>query len=428
MAGLSTGYACYRCGASYGIEFRLDGYGCPACRMTAPSNLFLRYEVPPAALLADGEMRGAPSLWRFEAALPFSRHAAVSLNEGLTPLRSASRLGRQLGLEQLYIKDESANPTWSHKDRFSTVAVTAAIAAGAKVVATASTGNAGASLAAYAARAGLDCIVATTAAPSGAMVSQMQHYGAHLYRFAHKQDRWRFLAHGVEHEGWFATSPYRDPVIGSHPVGIEGYKTMAFEIVEQLGGMVPDWCVLPVCYGDAMAGLWRGMCELKDAGFINRLPRLLAAEVYGSLEVALRTGQDWLDDRPRPFETLAASVGASRSSYQALAALRESRGAAICVGNDGLTGWQAELARCEGLFAELSSVMPLVAISKARAVNLMRETDTVIAVVTASGLKDLDRSAGVQEAGRCFASLAEAVEQCSRDTKERCAPPTPAHQ
>ncbi|WP_026227889.1 pyridoxal-phosphate dependent enzyme [Hoeflea sp. 108] len=100
---------------------------------------------------------------------------------------------------------------------------------------------------------------------------------------AQKNDRWSLLERVADRPGWFVASPYRHPVVGSHPIGIEGYKTIAYEIAEQLYGDVPDWCVLPVCYGDALAGVAAGFRDLLSRGKIGRIPRLVAAEVHGSL-------------------------------------------------------------------------------------------------------------------------------------------------
>lgn len=286
-----AGYACIRCHASFPPDLTIDSRGCPHCLGEAPANLQVVYRaVGSSPANHDGmNRRTAPSLWRYADKLPCPETHAVSLGEGLTPLLPAETLGKQLGVPGLLIKDEGANPTWSHKDRFSTVAVSMARLKGARVVATASSGNAGASLAAYAARAGLKCVVVTFAGTAGAMLAQIRKYGATVVPLADKTHRWPFLASGVQRFGWFATSPFYAPVVGSHPDGIEGYKTLAYEIVEQMQGDVPDWCVLPVCYGDALAGLWEGFKGLFNRGEIERLPKLAAAEVHGSLARALRS-------------------------------------------------------------------------------------------------------------------------------------------
>ena len=383
-------FACIRCGAAYPADLAIDSKGCARCREAAPANLRPVYAGPRPHPF-EGEARSR-SLWRFAHMLPCTATEAVSLGEGLTPMLAAPRIGAFLGVPNLAIKDEGRNPTWSHKDRFSTVAVSVARARGANIVATASSGNAGASLAAYAARAGLKCVVTTFAGSAGAMLAQIRKYGATVLPLVNKMDRWSLLEQAAARYDWFIASPYHAPVVGSHPLGIEGYKTIAYEIVEQSGGTPPDWCVLPVCYGDALSGVWAGFCELFAQGSITRLPRLVAAEVHGSLAEALASGADALKEREMHFESLAVSIGTPRSTFQALKALRDSGGHAVPVDNHGLVAMQERLAREEGIFAELASVTPLIAISALKDQGMIAATDRVVAVVTASGLKDLDRS------------------------------------
>lgn len=386
-----SGFSCLRCGALYPADFRIDSKGCPACFETAPANFRPTYsDVGP---IVSSPLALKRSLWRYADVLPCTASEAISLGEGETPLLAASTLGQFLGVPNLFIKDEGRNPTWSHKDRFSTVAVSVARSQGARVVATASSGNAGASLAAYASRAGLECVVATFAGTAGPMLSQIRKYGATVLPLVQKTDRWALLSEAASRFGWFVMSPYHAPVVGSHPIGIEGYKTLAYEIVEQSNGAVPDWCVMPVCYGDALSGLWMGFKELLSSGQTDRLPRLVAAEVHGSLSNALAGGTDRLDEQEASFETLAVSIGTTRSTYQAVKALRESSGHAVSVNNDELLTLQKQLARSEGVFAELASVTPFAAIRELQKQEVISPNDRVVAVVTASGLKDLDRSA-----------------------------------
>jgi threonine synthase len=406
-----SGFSCLRCGALYPTDFRIDSKGCPACFEIAPANLRPIYgDVGPALSSRPALTR---SLWRYAEVLPCTADEAISLGEGGTPLLAASTLGKSLGVPNLFIKDEGRNPTWSYKDRFSTVAVSVARSQGARVIATASSGNAGASLAAYAARAGLECVVATFAGTAGPMLSQIRKYGATMLPLVNKMDRWALLAEGASRFGWFVTSPYYSPVVGSHPLGIEGYKSIAYEIIEQSNGAVPDWCVMPVCYGDALSGVWLGFKELFEAGRIDRLPRLVAAEVHGSLYDALARGVDRLDEQEMLFETLAVSIGTPRSTYQAVKALRESSGRAVPVNNDSLLDLQKQLARSEGIFAELASVTPLAAIRELRKQEVISANDRVVAVVTASGLKDLDRSTDPSQTHQTFRTIEDAWQSLS---------------
>lgn len=407
------GLDCIRCGARYPATIEIDSRGCPTCYETAPANLKPAYASPadPRSIAASAPR----SLWRYAHTLPCSPEDAVSLGEGQTPLVEATRIGRMLGVPNLLIKDEGRNPTWSHKDRFSTVAVSIARAQGAEVVATASSGNAGASLAAYAARAGLRSVVTTFGGSATAMLAQIRKYGATVLPLANKMDRWILLAEAATRYGWFIASPYSAPVVGSHALGIEGYKTIAYEIVEQSGGLAPDWCVLPVCYGDALSGVWAGFLELLEQGAISRLPKMVAAEVHGSLAQALVTGSDKLEERSLAFESIAVSIGAPRSAYQALKALRESSGRAVPVNNNGLVEMQERLARDEGIFAELASVTPLLAIARLRGEGVIAPEDRVVAVATASGLKDLDRSVGHPANDTIFQSTNDAWDWLGRN-------------
>lgn len=388
------GFGCPRCGASYPVSMNVDSRGCPTCFDQAPANLRVTYDGvvrrPTWERFRDSGWR--QSLWRYDDALPCLASRAISLGEGLTPLVEANGLGRLLGVDQMFVKDESRNPTWSHKDRFSTVAVSVARDAGFDTVATASSGNAGASLAAYAARAGLKCVVASFAGGAGPMLSQIRKYDASIVTMARKEDRWALLARGAAELGWFVTSPFHAPAVGSHPIGIEGYKTLAFELVEQFDGDVPDWCVVPVCYGDALSGLWRGFVELFEARAISRLPRLVAAEAHGSLSKALREQVDAIPQMPASFESLAISIGTNRSTYQALAALRDSNGVAVEVNNDRLIEMQQYIARQSGLFPELAAVTPFIALETLTRRGVIRRSDRVVAVMTSGGLKDIDLS------------------------------------
>ncbi|MGJ4859581.1 threonine synthase [Labrys sp. La1] len=407
-----SGFSCLRCGGRFPLNTKIDARGCPTCRPQAPANLKVVYERNEGSAhdAARAERSSLPSLWRYADWLPCSKDDAISLGEGLTPLLPARAIGERLGVPNLLIKDESKNPTWSHKDRFSTVSVSMACLDGASVIATASSGNAGASLAAYAARAGIRCVVVTFAGTAGAMLDQIGKYGATVLSLADKAQRWPLLAKCAEQFGWFVTSPFHGPVIGSHPYGIEGYKTLAYEIIDQMQGAVPDWCVLPVCYGDALAGLWQGFEDMFANGRIERLPRLVAAEVHGSLAAALSAGTDAIAEMPAAFDTLAVSIGTTRSTFQALHALRASGGAAVPVSNHGLIVLQEELARTEGILAELASVTPLAAIVQLRRQNVILDSQSVVAVVTGSGLKDFDRSIPDRNAPHVFQSQAEALD------------------
>src|SRR5216683_936654 len=228
---------CLRCHAVYDDQRLFTG--CPRCAQQSV-NVNLTVRVPAAARgpLTPESFPAAPrSLWRFRRLLPLPDAEPVSLGEGATPLVP---LGRRLGVPRLYAKDESQNPTWSYKDRLCSLAVTHAVATGARVITIASTGNHGASTAAYAARAGLPCVIFTLASVPDTMKTLMQSYGAAVVACATSEQRWRLMREGVERLGWYPTGGYVAPPIGSNPFGIEGYKTLAFEVAEALDWTAPD--------------------------------------------------------------------------------------------------------------------------------------------------------------------------------------------
>ncbi len=389
-----VGLACVRCGTRYPADHYAQD--CPACRPVARSNLMVAYEDTLRTPRAKPSATASRDLWRYGDLLPVDRSQGVSLGEGGSPLHRLDRLGEELGLPRLYGKDETRNPTWSFKDRLACLAVSSAKAIGAQVIVSSSSGNAGAAAAAYAAKAGLRCVVFTFKGTSGPMLTQMRAYGATVIACDHKDDRWTLMEHAVRHYGWFPTSPFFGPVVGSNPYGIEGYKTLAYEIVEQFDWQVPDWCVLPVCYGDALLGMWRGFEDMLSFGWIDRMPRMVAAETYGSIAAALHDGTDTPPDIAKREDSIAVSINATRGTYQSLDIVRRSNGAAVTTSNDELLRWLDLLARREGLFVEASTAAALAAVDQLQKAGTITRDQLVVTLLTASGLKDPGTAASAQ--------------------------------
>lgn len=378
---------CMRCGRSYPLTpLRFQ---CESCRLEAPSNLTVGYEDGKAADSVATAYRPGRGMWRYGHKLPVDPKDAVSMGEGDTPLVPLEGIASKLGMERLYGKGEWANPTGSFKDRLASMAVSSAKAIyGAGIIATSSSGNAGAAAAAYAARAGLPCIVFCFGKTTPAMLAQMRAAGAFVAIVADKAHRWRLLSQGVERHGWFPTSPFFGPAVGSNPFGLEGYKSIAYELYDQLGGEAPDWIVLPVCYGDALYGVMKGFEELRELGLTSRTPRLVGAELFGSLSSALGAGGDKLPDMPKDRDTIAFSIGASQGTYQSIAAIRETNGWAVTVSDDALLKWHGQLARTEGIYLETSSAASLAAVESLLQAGHVKPEESVVCLMTASGMKD----------------------------------------
>ena len=379
-----AGLRCLRCATLYPIDHCHSD--CPACRAVAPSGL--RVEYRPDMLAPRAPSPAGPGLWRYGDLLPVGADEAVSLGEGGTPLLPLARLGAEVGLERLLLKDETRQPTGSFKDRLACIGVSAARAMGKRVIASSSSGNAGASAAAYAARAGLAAIVFTMRNASASLTAQMRSYGALVGFTENPADRLALVRAGIETFGWFSTSPFSQPVTGSNPLGVEGYKTLAYEIAEALGWRAPDWFVLPVCYGDALAAAFRGFEDMVALGWIDRLPRMVAAETSGSLAAALASGDDRLPEFRRNAPSIATSIGAAQGTFQSLDALRRSGGRAVRIEDADMLRWQARLGREEGVWIEPSSAAALAAVEQLVARGAVAREDTVVVLGTATGLKD----------------------------------------
>lgn len=385
----ATGLAplrCPRCGLQPADAKQPLYRGCPACAERGRAvNLVCETDTGGLAAALAGPAPRRAGLWRFATALPVDEHYAVSLGEGDTPLLHLPRVGDSYGLRALHIKNESANPTWSHKDRLVALTVAAARQAGATVVTAASTGNHGASLAAYAARAGLRCLIVTLASVPDTMKTLMQSYGAVVVATETSAGRYEVMTAGVDQYGWFPASNSVMPPVGSTPYGVDGYKTIAYELFQEFDGSLPDWIIVPVAYGDCLSGIYRGLCDLREIGLCDQLPKLVGAEVFGPLSRALQ------GNTLGPVETAptaAFSIGGPYTTEQAIAAIRGSDGTACTLTEHELLHAQRELAAREGVFAEAASCVALAAAAKLRADEMISDGDRVVGILTSSGLKD----------------------------------------
>jgi threonine synthase len=400
------GLQCLRCRTRFD-EPRLFT-GCPRCRAQGVAvNLTVEYDLAPlAGVTADtfapaisekragsgktagGDTSAAKGLWRFRHLLPVRSAAPISLGEGATPLVHLERLGRRLGLARLYAKDESQNPTWSYKDRLCAVAINHAIEIGARVITVSSTGNHGASTAAYAARAGLPCVIFTLHSVPETMKTLMQAYGAAVVACSTTEARWELMRQGVERLGWYPTSGFLVPPVGSNPWGVEGHKTIAYEIAEDLGWTAPDVVVVPSAASDGLSGIWKGWTELQALGLVKHAPRMIAAEPFGPLAHALERDLAMPEMVEARAPSVAFSIASRYGTWQGLAALRDSGGAGVRLTDEGVLEAQRALAREEGLFVEPSSAASLTAVMQLAGRKALDPEQTIVIVLTSGGLKD----------------------------------------
>lgn len=339
-------------------------------------------------------LAGRRGVFAWQHLLPLPDDAApVSLGEGDTALVRLERVPQALDVGELWLKDESRNPTWSYKDRLIAVGITRARADGVSTVAVASTGNHGAAAAAYAARAGMRCVVLTLESVPATMKTLMQSYGADVVALQEPRDRWALLAQGVQERGWTPLSGFVDPPAGSNPFGIDGYKTIAYEIVRDLG-RAPTHVVAPVAYGDGLAGILRGFEDMVAWGLIDRVPRLVAAEPIGPYAHALDAGFQ-PGHRLPVRSSVAFSITTPVATFQGYNALARSEGKAVAVADADVMASQLELAGREGLYLEASSAITLTVLPELVKSGELGADSTVVLLGTSTGLKDVGATAGL---------------------------------
>ncbi|MEU4179811.1 pyridoxal-phosphate dependent enzyme [Streptomyces sp. NPDC026589] len=315
-------------------------------------------------------------MWKWRAFFPPLPNP-VSLGEGNTPLVPLRHM------TGVWIKDERANPTGSFKDRMASLAVSWAQAQGFRTVAVASTGNAAVSTAAYAAAAGLRCVIL---AKQGGMASSdmecsLRAMGAEIRFTETWHARWTELERGVREQDWYPISNYRIPPVSSQPVGVRAYRSLAYEIAEQRSWSPPDWIAVPVSRADALCAMVAGFDELRRLGWISRVPRMLAVVRFPSLQEAVRSGREQPLPSEYPDRVAALSISDPQATAAAVRAVRHSGGDVLVLDDDDLARAQAEAAS-HGWLVELSS-----AAAMAGAAELLRQGSggDIVALVTAAG-------------------------------------------
>jgi len=381
----ATEIVCSRCDSRFSLNQILN-----LCTCGAP--LLVRYDLKKASdALAKHSLKGRPpTLWRYRELLPLRDDAnQVSLGEGYTPLLEARTLARELGLKRLWIKDEAQNPTGSFKDRGLSLAVSRAKELGVKKVAIPSAGNAGGSLAAYAARAGIEAFIFMPRDTPAANQTEARQYGATLTLIDGLiDDCGRVIAERKSAEGWFDVSTLKEPY------RVEGKKTMGYEIAEQLNWSLPDVIIYPTGGGTGLIGMWKAFAEMEEIGWIGGTrPRMVSVQASGCAPIvkAFIEGKDTAEPWPQA-KTVAAGLRVPQAvaDFLILRALRESHGTALSVGDEELLAEIPRVGRAEGIFFCPEAAACVTALRRLIEQGWLRSNDEVLVFNTASGLKYLD--------------------------------------
>jgi len=367
-------YRCFACDTTQAADF--SGWICPACGgnldVVNDENTILE------------QVRKSP----FET-------ESIPLQIGNTPLYPAERLGQTIGLRNLYLKDDTVNPSASSKDRASAAVVLQALDAGANIVSVASTGNAGSSLACIAAAAGLQAMVLVPENAPVAKLTQAMSFGATVLAVRGSYDDAFDLCLAASAEfGWFNRST------GVNPFTREGKKICAWEIWASLDGRVPDRVVVPTGDGNILSGMWKGWCELKAVGLIDRLPKIDCAQSTGSDAISrtvlgTRDGGD-IDWASVQLATVNAhtvadsiSVDRPRDGLAAVRAVIESGGEAIAVPDAKILAAIPEIAAATGVFPEPAAATPWAAVKQMVTDGRIAPDEVVVCLVSGNGLKDI---------------------------------------
>jgi len=359
-----------------------------------PLEVAYDYEAIKATVSRQRIAAGPKSIWRYADLLPASAEGAVDLGAGFTPLLRADRLGAELGLADLWLKNDTVNPTGSFKDRVVSVALTRARELGFKVAACASTGNLANSVAAHAARAGMRSVVCIPANLELAKVVTTAVFGGTVVALTGNYDDVNRLCAELASE--YPTWAFVNVNVRSYYA--EGSKTLAYEVAEQLGWQAPDHVIVPVASGSQLTKVAKGFRELYKVGLLDGEPhvRVSGAQALGCAPVAnaFAAGADFVKPVKPSGIAKSLAIGNPADGHYALDEVRRSGGAVAAVSDEEIVDGIRLLARTEGVFAETAGGVTVAVLAKLAASGVVRTNEKVVAYITGNGLKTLDAVAG----------------------------------
>ncbi len=358
--------------------------------------LLVRYDLERAQRTLTKESLRArrADLWRYREVLPVENDEnIVTLGEGWTPLLRARNLGKEIGFDELYIKDESQNPTQSFKARGMSAAVSMAKELGAQKLAVPSAGNAAGALAAYAARAGLECFIFMPGDTPRANVVECEQTGAHVTLMDGLiTDCGAEVARRKEAEGWFDVSTLKEPY------RVEGKKTLGYELAEQFNWELPDVIIYPTGGGTGLIGMWKAFAEMEAMGLIGtKRPRMVTVQASGCAPIvtAFQAGSRFADEFPNA-ETVASGLRVPKAigDFLILDALRESGGTALAVTDEELIAATREIGAAEGVFCAPEGAACLPALRRLIEAGDVKSNERVVLFNTGAGVKYLEAFGG----------------------------------
>lgn len=411
MMNYILGLKCINCGKEFPAQKGV--YTCPAC---GPKDgiLDVVYDyvmIKRTVYREKIEQSQDHTMFRYLPFLPLNPGTRrPHLRVGWTPMYKPQGLRDILGMDNLYVKDDGQNPTASLKDRASSIAVMKAVEEEASIIACSSTGNAASSLAGSAAAMGLKTFIFVPGRAPQGKVAQLLIFGANVISVQGSYaDAFNLSAAAIEKWGWYNRNAAINPYL------MEGKKTVALEIAEQLQWEVPDWVVVSVGDGCTIAGVWKGFLDLYNVGWIDRLPKLLGVQSTGCCPLvdAIQENRPWV---PAEENSLADSiaVGVPRNPEKALRAIRESHGTMVAVPDESILEAMQFLGRSTGVFGEPAGVAGLAGLIVMLKKGIIGADEKVVNIVTGNGLKDVKNAiASVGEPIRVKPSLQQLIDELS---------------
>jgi threonine synthase len=371
---------CRECGRHYPLE---PLHVCEFC--FGPLEVAYDYQALSRVLTRARIERGPLTVWRYCDLLPADCDQAVDIGAGFTPLLHCRNLGESLGLRQLYIKNDCANPTWSFKDRVVTVASTKAREFGFDTLACASTGNLANSVAAHAARGGMRAMVFIPANLEQGKIVGAAVYGSTLVAVDGAYDEVNRLCSELADK-----YPWAFVNINVRPYYSEGSKTLAYEVVEQFGWRAPDHCIVPLASGSLFTKIWKGIKEMAWLGLADWAhTRMSGAQAEGCSPIVAAWERQTFDIRPVRPNTIAKSlaIGNPADGYYSLKVMEHSGGFGVAVTDDEIVDSMKLLAESEGVFAETAGGVVIAALRRLAAQGRLGRDEVVVAFITGAGLK-----------------------------------------
>lgn len=349
--------------------------------------------------------REEPTMWRYRELLPIEEDTVpAGLRVGMSPMYEAQNIADELGIRRLYIKDDGINPTSSLKDRASAMAVTKAIEAGYGTIACSSTGNAASSLAGNAAKAGLKTYIFVPARAPKGKIAQLMMFGANLTAVdGSYEETFELSKAAIDKYGWYNRNAAVNPYLS------EGKKTVAHEIIEQLGFKAPDYVAVSVGDGCTIAGVYKGLYDMYMAGLSDKIPRLISVQAQGCcpINTAVMNNAPWVPQEENTYADSIA-VGVPRNPDKAINAIKDSGGICVNVTDDEIREAQKYLAKNAGVFGEPAGVTATAGLLKLSREGKLDKDATVVSIVTGNGLKDIDSAIkSVGEPVHCKNDLSE---------------------